>query len=114
MRFITLLPVVVLAACASAPKAPPTPAPTAAATEAASSAKQLDQIDASNIAEAQAAGYKVVNEKGNTLLCKKSLLTGTRLQYVTTCLTAMEWKENSDAARAAVKPNPVWKPERGN
>ena len=102
MRLITLLLVALLGACASSPKAP------------APSQETFDHIDANNIAEAQAAGYKVVNQKGSTLLCRKSLLTGTRLQYVTTCLTPMEWKETSDSARAAVKPAPIAKPTLGN
>ena len=134
MRFASLLPVVLLGACATAPKAPSTPPPApappvaaaapAAATTAAEPAAAADpatakdarfaQIDETNIAEAQAAGYKVVNDKGNTLLCRKDLITGTRLKYVTTCLTALEWRENADAARSAVKPGPTAKPIKGN
>lgn len=127
MRVAALLPVSVvlasmIAACATTPNtvstaAAPTPprvTPTAAAEPADADEKKFDYIDASNIAEAQAAGYKVVNEKGTTLLCKKSLLTGTRLHYVTTCLTASEWRETTQAAKDGVKPNPVYKPTRGN
>jgi hypothetical protein len=125
MRLACLFPVVLLGACATAPKSPPTPAPesvapAAAAAPAADAAPatatgaKFEQIDAANIAEAQAAGYKVVDDKGTTLLCRKDLITGTRLKYVTTCLTAMQWRENANAAREAVKPAPTAKPVRGN
>jgi hypothetical protein len=40
-----------------------------------------------------------VNEKGSTMFCKKTLLTGTRLKYVTTCLTAAQWRQTTDEAK---------------
>jgi hypothetical protein len=128
MRFAVLVPVILLTACASAPKAPPTaaPAPTSApasaaaptptsstgaafvgapgkAADAAASEKgEFDTINAANIAEAQKAGYKVVNQDGETLLCRKTKESGTRVRYLTTCLTAARWKEQADAGREAV------------
>ena len=68
-----------LAACASKPAAPPV--------------SREVPLDASNIAEAQAAGYKIVNEKGTTLLCRKDPKVGSHVQFTTTCLTAQEWQQ---------------------
>jgi hypothetical protein len=108
VRTAWMLPVVVLlGACASSPKAPETSPPPAAAAEAAPTRvaaappadSDLGDITAANIAEAQAAGYKVVNDKGSTMFCKKTLLTGTRLKYVTTCLTAAQWRQTTEEAK---------------
>ena len=68
-----------LAACATKPAATPVTREVA--------------LDASNIAEAQAAGYKIVNEKGTTLLCRKEPKVGSHVQTTTTCLTAQEWEQ---------------------
>jgi hypothetical protein len=65
--------------CASKPAAPP-------------QEKEVP-LDASNIVEAQAAGYKIVNEKGKTLLCRKDPKVGSHVQFTTTCLTAQEWQQ---------------------
>lgn len=61
------------------------------------------KIDASNIAEAQAAGYKIVNQNGKTLYCRKSLLTGSRLKATTSCLTAAQWAELNESSRTFVR-----------
>ena len=95
----------VLLGCASAPQpaAPPV-------------SKEV-KLDSSNIAEAQAAGYKVVNENGKTLFCRKEALTGSHVRYKTSCLTAQEWdqlaKDNHESvqnmSRRIQPPVPVLK-----
>lgn len=60
-------------------------------------------VTSDNIAEAQAAGYKVVNENGKDLLCRKELMTGSHARYRTSCLTPEEWKSLSDNQRTMVQ-----------
>jgi hypothetical protein len=45
-----------------------------------------------------------VNQDGETLLCRKTKESGTRVRYLTTCLTAARWKEQADAGREALNP----------
>jgi len=79
-RFIlAFLMAAALGACATKPAAPPV--------------TRDVPLDATNIAEAQAAGYKIVNEKGKTLLCRKEPKVGSHVQFTTTCLTAQEWEQ---------------------
>lgn len=80
---------VVVAGCASKPAEPPV-------------TKQV-KVDASNVAEAQAAGYKVVNEKGKTLYCRKEQETGSHVRFRTSCLTQEEWKQMAESGRATVQ-----------
>jgi hypothetical protein len=111
MRFMNLLPLALLAACATpAPvtRSPaPTPAPSALVSKAPGASQEFASIDESNLAKAQAAGYKVVNENGKTLYCRRSLVTGTRLHYSTECLTAEELARANDATRDAARPGPM-------
>src|SRR5262245_62038030 len=79
----------VLAACASQPAAPPV-------------TKQV-KVDGSNVAEAQAAGYKSVNENGKTLYCRKEQMTGSHVRTRTSCLTEQEWKQAAEQGRAAMQ-----------
>ena len=87
----------VLIGCASAPQ-PATPV----AAAAPPATKQV-KLDSTNIAEAQAAGYKVVNEKGKTLFCRKEQLTGSHVRYKTSCLTAQEWEQLSKDNQQSVQ-----------
>jgi hypothetical protein len=61
------------------------------------------KVDSSNVAEAQAAGYKIVNENGKTLYCRKDQVTGSHVRYRTSCLTQEEWKQAAESARASVQ-----------
>ena len=61
------------------------------------------KLDGSNIAEAQAAGYKVVNKDGHDLLCRKELQTGSHLRYRTSCLTPEEWASLAETNKAMVQ-----------
>src|SRR5215213_2304911 len=67
--------------CQSAPPAKPVP-------------KQV-KLDASNIAEAQVAGYKVIDDHGNQPSGRKGLETGSRVRFRTSRLTAQEWLDLS-------------------
>jgi hypothetical protein len=113
MRLIAIAATVaLLTACASTPKSAPAPAakaPPLAATTLTATAQpgqteKFATIDATNITEAQRAGYKVVNESGKQLYCKRDVVTGTRLKYRTTCLTADEMRAVSAQARDAITP----------
>lgn len=74
-----------------------------AAKPAESQATRQVPIDASNIAAAQAAGYKVVNEKGKTLLCRKEQETGSHVRFKTSCMTPEEWAQLTQDNRANVE-----------
>jgi|GEM_PF-2201869 len=126
MRFFVLLPVVLVAACATqgepaataadsaAARTPaasaasaPAPVPAAAGASKTGARDDLGTITADNIAEAQRQGYKVVNENGQSLLCRKQMASGTRLKYQTTCLTPEQWRMQANAAREGLTPAPV-------
>ena len=90
MRILIAGVVALLAAgCATTAKEPPV--------------TKVVPVDASNIVEAQAAGYKVVNENGKDLLCRKELMTGSHARYRTSCLTPEEWKSLADSQRSTVQ-----------
>jgi hypothetical protein len=105
-----------LVACAGTPRpAAQAPQPVATSETPAVAAKPtapVTSVNASNIADAQKAGYRVVNEKGTQLLCRKSLITGTRLKYQTTCLTAEQYADQARAAQDAMRPPPETVPRR--
>ena len=113
---VTAAAAVVLTACAStAPKqaAPQAPAPVPVSTTKAvapsnkPTSDKFATIDATNIAEAQKAGYKIVNENGTQLFCRRELITGTRLHYKTSCLTAEQLHDLNTNAAAAMKVGPL-------
>jgi hypothetical protein len=113
MRSI-LVVAALLAACSSTPPQPASPAPPPAAPAVHAVAPtdkpaedKFATIDATNIAEAQKAGYKVVNENGQQLFCRRKPITGTRLKQKTTCLTAEQMREEANKARDAVTPSQI-------
>jgi hypothetical protein len=89
MSISCVLAASVLLGCASQPAEPPV-------------TKQV-KVDGSNVAAAQAAGYKIVNEKGKILYCRKEQETGSHVRYRTSCLTQEEWKQAAESSRAAVQ-----------
>jgi hypothetical protein len=95
MRRVTLLSILLLAGCASGGEEKVT-------SEKVSSASREVPIDSSNIVDAQRAGYKVVNEDGKTLYCKRNLNTGSHLRYTTSCLTEEEWRDLADTSQRGV------------
>jgi hypothetical protein len=105
-----------LTACASTPPSapaaaaqapPPSTGAQAVTAEPAAKDDKFATIDATNIADAQRAGYKIVNENGKQLYCKRDLVTGTRLKYKTRCLTADEMRAVSAQGRDSVTPKAV-------
>ena len=99
--------VVVLAGCAGIPPAKETTAaaPAAAVTKQANANGATEtrvKLDASNIAEAQAAGYKIITRNGEKLYCRKDFVTGSHLSTKTTCLTEAERQKEYEAARTAM------------
>lgn len=102
MRLLYLFAVMALAGCAS--KAQQVTAP-----------ERQVPLDSTNIAEAQRAGYKIVNEDGKKLYCKKDMNTGSHVRTTTTCLTEAEWTAMAEASRRGVETmrrNTI--PPRGN
>lgn len=101
MRVLLLILVLAVTGCASAlAEVPAAPAPAIAMTPAASpataavtapaagvrtSAEKEELVKA--IETAIKKGYKVVNEDGQTLYCRKELKTGSRVRSNLVCLT---------------------------
>jgi hypothetical protein len=79
------------------------PAAAPAAANEASNAPAEAKLDADTILAAQKAGYKIKNEDGQTLLCRKDQQTGSRVRYTTSCLTAQEWRRLQDSNAHALK-----------
>ena len=65
------------------------PAAVASVRDKATAVRQVP-VNASNAADVQAAGYKIVNKDGEQLYCRKDAITGSRVEFQTTCLTAQE------------------------
>jgi hypothetical protein len=115
---VTAAAAVLLAACASTAPQKPTreaqaPAPIPASTTKAvapantPTSDKFATIDATNIAEAQKAGYKIVNENGTQLFCRRELITGTRLHYKTSCLTGEQLHDMNNKAADAMRTPPI-------
>lgn len=77
-------------------------APPATKTVAKEETKQV-KLDSTNIAEAQAAGYKIVDKKGTKLLCRKELETGSHVRYRTSCMTQEEWAQLAQSSHDTVQ-----------
>jgi endonuclease I len=91
---------VLVVGCASqSQKAPPPAAPAVAATAAPATAPAT--AAPKTVQQAQAAGYKIVNENGKTLYCRDQMKTGSHVRQETICLT----KEELEAAREASRRN---------
>ena len=90
---VTLLAssLLLLAACASAPKEPPkgVPQPTNV---------MLDELNT-----AIEGGVKVQNEKGEEMICRREAKTGSRLARETICLTRAEWLQVSEESQRNTK-----------
>jgi hypothetical protein len=101
MRVLLLILVLAVTGCASTrAEAPAAPAPAIAMTPAASPATAAVTAPATGartlaekeelvkaIETAIKQGYKVVNEDGQTLYCRKELKTGSRVRSNLVCLT---------------------------
>jgi hypothetical protein len=97
-----LLAFVGIAGCAGTPPvAPPPPAATQAGPHDASVPTEMNAT-AENIQALQKAGYKLVNENGQTLYCRTDKKTGSRIRTTTTCLTEEELRALNTATRATM------------
>jgi hypothetical protein len=74
----------------------------AAATAADTNGAHQVPVDSSNVADVQAAGYKIVNKDGEKLYCRKDPITGSRVQFQTTCLTARELYDKQHQTQEAM------------
>ncbi len=76
------------------------PESNSAPAEAEPEARNSDakKSDAELVMEMQAAGYKIVNERGTQLFCKTDDILGSRLRKKTRCLTAAEIEQEHQAA----------------
>jgi hypothetical protein len=91
---------VAASALGGAPVAVAMTSPAAAATGKGPVTRQVP-VDASNVAEVQRAGYKVVNKDGQKLYCRTDPITGSRLEKRTQCLTEQElYDQIRDTQRA--------------
>jgi hypothetical protein len=113
-----------VAGCAGHPQQPAATSsqPVAAAAPAAATTKgpvtRQVPVDASNVAEVQRAGYKVVNKEGEKLYCRSDPITGSRVQMHTQCLTEQELYDQirqtqnamSLATQPAGQPTGTWNP----
>jgi hypothetical protein len=84
MRMFLVAASAVITACAYNPK---TPTPTQSA--AAAKSEQNEELIAA-VEKAIEQGYKIRNENGQTLYCRKDLKTGTRVRSTLQCLTEDE------------------------
>jgi len=82
-------------------------APQAASQETSASATEppangAKAAAAFDIVALQKAGYKIVNENGTQLYCKREVITGSRLQSRTRCYTAAELEQIRTGAQEAM------------
>ena len=49
------------------------------------------------------AGYRIVNENGQTLYCRQDMSTGSHVKKTTTCLTERELQQLKDSTRREVE-----------
>jgi len=78
-----------LAGCASTPNAAPP--------------ERQVKLDASNIAEAQKAGYRIVDQDGKRMYCRRDKNTGSHVRATTTCLTEDEWRAAAELSQRGVE-----------
>lgn len=88
---------------AESPEATAATAPAADAATAAEAPKPVDdkkvRTDKEALLRAQAAGYKLVTKDGKEVLCKKEMVTGSRLATRTRCLTLAQIEEERNATK---------------
>ncbi len=93
------------AASAAEATAPATQSPASAtqsSAPAASPAKEEKSAAVDPVA-LKKAGYKVVNENGQTLYCRQDVSTGSHLKKTKTCLTERELEQLKDSTRREVE-----------
>ena len=90
---VTLLAssLLLLAACASAPKEPPKGVP------------QPTNVTLDELNTAIEGGVKIQNEKGEEMICRREAKTGSRLARETICMTQTEWTRVSEESQRQTK-----------
>jgi hypothetical protein len=99
---LTGLALILVAGCASQPEkaAPPAAPPVATKAAPAAAAPVAGATTApKTVQQAQAAGYKIVNENGKTVYCRDQMKTGSHVRMETICLTAEELEAAREASR---------------
>ncbi len=95
-------PAVEAAAPATESPASATDTQSSTTAPAASPAKQ-EKTAAVDPVALKKAGYKVVNENGQTLYCRQDMSTGSHLKKTTTCLTERELEQLKDSTRREIE-----------
>jgi hypothetical protein len=90
MRAAALLTMLTLAGCAAQAPAPQNAAAAAGAADAGTAAAAPTESEAKRIALAQKMHLKLVNQDGEEVFCKSSLLTGSHIRTEMRCYTAAE------------------------
>jgi len=95
---LTVIALVLLAGCATQPAAE---TPAAAPHLAARSSLTTPDGTPSELTpmQAKALGYKIVNQNGKQLYCRKQRKTGSHIQVETICMTAEELQMARDASQ---------------
>jgi hypothetical protein len=104
MRFVILAIGALVAACAgqSEPKAPLMASATPVAQGDAQATK-VAKVDTDALVQAQKMGYRIVNQDGETLYCRKEAKTGSRTEIETVCLTAQEIETMRTQTQQSIK-----------
>jgi hypothetical protein len=103
IRSVSFL-LVLLGGCAGQPQAASTPP----------AQPHKVKVDASNVVAVQHAGYKLVDKNGQQLYCRTEVVTGSRINSRTTCLTEQELNEQVAATQQAMKNMPPPVPVAGH
>lgn len=93
MRALAVLPAMAIVGCSQQPTQPDVPAPASPITGINSSKGETasdtsEQVVAKRLALAKKLHLKVVDQNGNELFCTTFMVTGSRIQTETRCLTA--------------------------
>ena len=83
--------IVLLGACASAPKEPPKVVP------------QPTNVTLEELNTAIEGGVMIQNEKGEEMVCRREAKTGSRLARETICMTKAEWLRVSEQSQRETK-----------
>jgi hypothetical protein len=95
MRACILLTAVAMVGCSQQPTQPDAPAPVTSVTDVNASSGETasdspEQVEVKRLALAKKLHLKVVDENGNELFCRSFMVTGSRIQTETRCLTAQQ------------------------
>ena len=78
-------------------------APAAAAAPAKATAAEPKPGDADRVAYAKRMGYKITNERGETMFCQRETKTGTHIRGEMVCMTAAEMDQLRTQSQQALQ-----------